>query len=841
MTKLLLTLLIFVSTTIQAADNFRLTHYDDLNGMSTWHTTKILQDKNGFMWFSTWNGLNRYDGYDFAVFKSKAGDGSSITSDRIRNMIIGDDGNIYCNINNHVWRFNLSTYIFEEPDDVTAERYKARIDSDTSLSSPRTENVKGYEIENTRQLFTDKQNNIWALVPYGVTKVSPAPQPAYYLPDVPHDVIRCMARDRQNRIWIAGRDNGVVTLLDSSAKLMGYLGTDGKLRNTPVPFAPIYCVTQQKDGTIWLGGKPSGLYRLKETSPGNYSITHFTKGSPQQIKQGLTINTNDIYDIKEDKHGRLWIATHGGGINMIENPSADQPRFHNITNAFTSYPKDNLQMRRLLIANDSTILATTTEGFLVMTGTNKHPQNVKFNLHHREAKRKESLSCSAVMDMLFDRKGRLFLSTESGGVNMLTTKDITAKKLSFKHYNTENGMGTDVALAMTEIGDEILIQCNNQVTRLNADLNTKENYNLLFFTFPARFSDAAPILLKDGRWLLSLESGVLVLPEDAFHQRTYTPRITLTSVIIPGKKTKYTADMCDTLRLAPNERDVTITYAALDFTDNTHIKYITRLTPVNGSSSEESEEIWSMPSNSRRTALYNLTPGTYTLEIRSTNAEGLWAQNTRTITIIVEPTFWETTLAYVLYIIITVLLISGVTYTITYINNLKRQREETLQAYLKLFEQATQTTKKTDQAIVEDNSAPVQETEDTQPQATQQETLIISPHLSIEDDNFMRRLLTFVENNISDSNIGVDEIAQATALSRSSLNRKMKTLLGVTPSDFIKEARMKKACKELLTTDNNVNDIAFHCGFSDAKYFSKCFKTSIGMTPSEYRREHNNK
>ena len=84
-------------------------------------------------------------------------------------------------------------------------------------------------------------------------------------------------------------------------------------------------------------------------------------------------------------------------------------------------------------------------------------------------------------------------------------------------------------------------------------------------------------------------------------------------------------------------------------------------------------------------------------------------------------------------------------------------------------------------------------------------------------------------------NASVDDMAAATATSRSSLNRKTKNLLGVTPADFMKEARMKRACQMLMTTTDNINDIAYACGFADAKYFSKCFKASRGMSPSEYR------
>lgn len=815
---------------------YRMTHYDDHNGMSQWHATKILQDKYGFMWFATWNGLNRYDGYDFAVFKSKPGDGNSLASDRIRNMILGEDGNIYCSFIDRVWRFNISTYKFEDVSKEEQERYLARINSDTSVKTdPEKRNVCGFDIENVRQVFTDAQKNTWVMGAYGVEKISPAPPPAKMLSSVPMDIIRYIFPDKKERIWITSRNKKIVTVLDKDANLIGYLGKDGRLHKEQTEFYPIYCVFQQKNGTLWMGSKPDGVFRLKESADGVFAIEHFTQGSTAEIQAGKTISRNDIYAFAEDNKGRLWIGTQGAGVMLVENPNADAPAFRNIYNTFTSFPKSSYSIRRLLVKDDL-LLCTTTEGFIVATGINGDPKNVKFNLHMREPNRASSLSCSATMDMVIDRKGRLFISTESGGVNMLLTQDLTAKSFDFKRFDTDNGMGSDVADAMTEVGDEILVQCNNQVTRINADMNSVENFNELFFNFPTRFSDAEPLLLKNGQWLLSLETGVYSLPEQAFHKRSYVPRIVLTAFDIPGKYIDYTADTKDTLVLSSKERDVTITYAALDYTDNSHIKYITRITSENGWFADSDSIEWSTPKESRTTSLYNLDPGTYTLEIRSTNAEGLWVDNVRKLTIIVEPAFWETTLAYIIYILLAILLVSGATYMVVYIRNLKRQREENLQAYLKLFEEHT-----TPQPIAETKPADAEPEAVTEEQPVEEPAsegfngVVIASHMSEEDDAFMRRLLAFVDENIGDSNVGVDEMASATATSRSSLNRKMKSLLGVTPADFLKEARMKRACQQLIDTKHNVNDIAYSCGFSDPKYFSKCFKASMGMSPSEYR------
>lgn len=209
--------------------------------------------------------------------------------------------------------------------------------------------------------------------------------------------------------------------------------------------------------------------------------------------------------------------------------------------------------------------------------------------------------------------------------------------------------------------------------------------------------------------------------------------------------------------------------------------------------------------------------------------------NTRKVIIVVEPALWETPLAYIIYILLGISIISGITYTVMYIRTLKRQREENLKAYLTLFER--QSTANADDAD-DDNAPEASETEpesDVAPACVADEPGHRPPHITEEDDAFMRRLLSFVEENMGNSNIGVDDMASATATSRSSLNRKTKSLLGVTPADFLKEARMKRACQQLVGTTKGVNDIAYSCGFSDPKYFSKCFKASIGMSPSEYR------
>jgi AraC-like DNA-binding protein len=99
----------------------------------------------------------------------------------------------------------------------------------------------------------------------------------------------------------------------------------------------------------------------------------------------------------------------------------------------------------------------------------------------------------------------------------------------------------------------------------------------------------------------------------------------------------------------------------------------------------------------------------------------------------------------------------------------------------------------------------------------------------------MRRIMAFIEENIGNGDASVGDMAAAAATSRSGLQRKLKQTMGITPQDLLREARIKHACKLLRQTTKTVAEVAYSCGFSDPKYFSRCFKQSIGMSPTDYK------
>ncbi len=102
-------------------------------------------------------------------------------------------------------------------------------------------------------------------------------------------------------------------------------------------------------------------------------------------------------------------------------------------------------------------------------------------------------------------------------------------------------------------------------------------------------------------------------------------------------------------------------------------------------------------------------------------------------------------------------------------------------------------------------------------------------------DDTVKRFIAYLEANIDNADLRIDDFTVALAMSRSVLYGKIKTAVGLTPVNFIRTIRIQHAEKMITDTDKNFTMIAYSVGFSDPKYFSKVFKKLTGMTPSEYR------
>lgn len=212
----------------------------------------------------------------------------------------------------------------------------------------------------------------------------------------------------------------------------------------------------------------------------------------------------------------------------------------------------------------------------------------------------------------------------------------------------------------------------------------------------------------------------------------------------------------------------------------------------------------------------NFPIGTYRLHIVSTNSDGIWVDNERVITITRRAAFNEMWYSWMLYGILLALFVIGVYKTVKYVARLKRN----------ISEHRRETNAKLDYLNKKVEALMSANTE-------------VSPYVdrSDKDDfSFSEKAKNFVLDNISNSELSVNDFAEYMNISSSLLYIRCKKNLGYTPNSYIQNVRIKYAIK-LIQNDPKlgISTIAYKCGFSDPKYFSRCFKKITGRNPKDYK------
>jgi signal transduction histidine kinase/ligand-binding sensor domain-containing protein/DNA-binding response OmpR family regulator len=106
--------------------------------------------------------------------------------------------------------------------------------------------------------------------------------------------------------------------------------------------------------------------------------------------------------------------------------------------------------------------------------------------------------------------------------------------------------------------------------------------------------------------------------------------------------------------------------------------------------------------------------------------------------------------------------------------------------------------------------------------------------ISSLDEQFLNKAMKIVEDHIDSEALSRDFLAQALAMSPSTLYRKLKALTGLTTNAFIRSVRLKRAAQMIQQRQYNISEVAYQVGFNDLKYFRNCFKDQFGMTPSQF-------
>lgn len=579
--------------------------------------------------------------------------------------------------------------------------------------------------------------------------------------------------------YIAKRSNGEIwTARRYTNQVTVYDSTLHMIRTEDFG-APVYCIRETEDGHVWLGTKPGALIEIDG-------------------KQHTYPNVRNAYDILPDEQ-RLWVATYGFGLWVRENSEFEQVP-----------GTEGMYIRRLLKSTDGTLFAATTTGLLEL-------RDGLIALHQRETGNSHSLSSNAVM-CLSEHHGKLFIGTEGGGLNCIRLSDIQAGKWSFEHLTTKDGLASDIVYEIMPWNDStLLLQGNNALSLLHTHTNRIVNFESAFFNYTGNehliLGEVPPLDLGNARFLVAPHDGLMLLNRSDLQPETKPVRIAISALQRSNGPMEYGVDTVSRIVLSPKERSLGVWFSALDFRNCGAVLYRYRFDKV-----DAEEAPWSAASSVAEIQLPDLHPGEYILDICSTNAYRQWQNNVRRLVIIVKPTFMESTFGRTIVIVGAFAALLTIIISLLHMRALRKKRKEALEAYLD----------------VQERLSALQNRQDI-PQAPLPEVMVAG-YLN-KNEQFIQTLTAFMEKNMGNMDISVDDLMTTMGMSRSSLTRKMHELFNLSPKDFLQAARIKHACSLLTQTDLSVKEVAYACGFSNPHYFATCFKASTTLTPSEYKEQ----
>ena len=480
--------------------------------------------------------------------------------------------------------------------------------------------------------------------------------------------VRALYEDSDSNLWVGLKD-GYVRVYDHDERDKGYLCEDGRVSFNGKPVeGVVYSIVQDKDGNIWLGTKGEGLICAKKRSDLSYELTRY-KYSVDNI---YSLSDDNIYSIHQDHNGRIWLATFGHGIDYIEKQEDGTIRFINHRNNLKNYPIDRCYRARFITSDGSgRIWVGTTVGVLTFDADFANPDDIVFEHFMHKVGDRNSLSNNDVHWITVTEKREIYLATFGGGLNRFVSSSDESSS-SFEFYNKEDGLSSDILLSMQEDRNgDIWICTESGISKYSINTGQFDNYDGKSLNNQTRFNEAAVVRRHDGKLMFGTSDGILFFDPYSVHKKDYVPAIAFTRLqvrgenISPGKDAiiHNIIDNMPGLTLTHKQNIFTLQYSALDMANPENIKYAYML--------EGFEDSWSYVEGQRVATYTNIPKGNYLFKVKSTNGDGVWVDNTRTLQVTIQPSFWETPLAYVLYVLAILLFIFTAVYILFTIFRLK--------------------------------------------------------------------------------------------------------------------------------------------------------------------------
>ena len=384
------------------------------NGLSQSSVRSIIKDRYGFLWFGTRDGLNRYDGYNFKIYRNDSKDPKSLPSNHILTIYQDKMGELWVGtITGGLSHYNRSSDTFTT--------YISDARDKNSLSNPAVLSI-----------MEDSKGNFWVGTYRNLNLFDRKTKKFRQMnisETISNSSIFSMHEDRKNQFWI-GTGSGLYQYDLKTNKSLSFLHDPKNPQS--ISSNNIEAIFEDKKGFLWVGTESHGLNRRDPVS-GNF------KKYKQTLGNDLNLHSNYISAIIDAGDGNIWLGTENG-----------LDYFDTKLETFTNYHQD--QSDEFSLSNNSVAsLYTDNQGILWVGtysgGINKFVPGINYFDHVRsKLADPNSLSANVVTAFAEDENGNVYVGTDGGGLNFVKKGTVQHQHIALAE--TKNGLSNNIILSM---------------------------------------------------------------------------------------------------------------------------------------------------------------------------------------------------------------------------------------------------------------------------------------------------------------------------------------------------------------------------------------------------------
>lgn len=440
---MLLLIILLITTNIvyvSAYNNINFKNITSEDGLSQGTVETIIQDDQGYIWLGINDGLCRYNGYEFKIYKHDEELENSITNNYIVDIKQDNSGNIWVGTANGLSKIDTKTDLITNYNMNDEEKSLSHYNIGDILITKSGDVLVG--TSDGLNIYNEKKDEFYRIF----NKDS----------DLSSQFIRSLAEDENQNIWVA-TNNGIDKIdIKNNKNIISFKTGHGKF---DISENDIYVVRYDPKGYIWAGALKEGLNRIDIN-------TNEVKQYKNDDRDEKSLPGNYVKDILRDSSGNLWVGTDNG-----------LAKYNEQTENFATY-KNKIYDKTSLV-NDEVFSIQEDESGLIWVGTyagiSMFDPNTNIEHYKKDPFDENSISDNSIHGIYEDKDGLLWVGTNSKGVNVINRKNYNVKHLNktSKDYPISDDNINDIV----GIDNKIFIATKNGLNEVDKDLKTINIYN----------------------------------------------------------------------------------------------------------------------------------------------------------------------------------------------------------------------------------------------------------------------------------------------------------------------------------------------------------------------------